>query len=103
MISGARWRNILSEAHPASVCISEEPIRLTGSAVAPDVGRLWVLDAALDLIVAVAIFGELAAVIVDVLGRTLERVALRELLTPADVLESESEARAVAQSFIREA
>jgi TRAP-type C4-dicarboxylate transport system permease small subunit len=47
------------------------PASVAGSAVMPDVGRLWVLDAALDVVVAVAIFGELAAVIVDVLGRTL--------------------------------
>jgi tripartite ATP-independent transporter DctM subunit len=47
------------------------PASVAGSAVAPDDGRLWLLDAALDVVVAVAIFGELAAVIVDVLGRTL--------------------------------
>src|SRR5580692_11792704 len=37
----------------------------------PAAGRLRVMDAALDIVVAVAIFGELAAVITDVLGRTL--------------------------------
>lgn len=41
------------------------------AAIVPDAARLWVMDAALDIIVAVAIFGELTAVIVDVLGRTL--------------------------------
>jgi tripartite ATP-independent transporter DctM subunit len=47
------------------------PAVVAGPAIMPDAGRLRVLDAALDLIVAVAMFGELAAVIADVLGRTL--------------------------------
>jgi tripartite ATP-independent transporter DctM subunit len=41
------------------------------TAIVPCGARLWVMDAALDIIVAVAIFGELAAVITDVLSRTL--------------------------------
>jgi tripartite ATP-independent transporter DctM subunit len=47
------------------------PASVAGSAVAPRSGRLWVLDTLLDVVVAAAIFGELAAVIADVLGRTL--------------------------------
>ena len=37
----------------------------------PAASRLWILDSALDLVVAAAMFGELAAVIGDVLCRTL--------------------------------
>ncbi len=50
---------------------AEIPASVAGWAAAPESGRLWVMDAALDVVVAVAIFGELAAVITDVLGRTL--------------------------------
>lgn len=50
---------------------AEIPASVAGWAAAPEPGRLWVMDAALDVVVAVAIFGELAAVITDVLGRTL--------------------------------
>jgi tripartite ATP-independent transporter DctM subunit len=42
-----------------------------GIAVLPAFSRFPVLDAALDIIVATAMFGELAAVVADVLGRTL--------------------------------
>ena len=49
----------------------EVPASIAGPAAVPATGRLWVLDSALDIIVAVALFGELAAVVADVLGRTL--------------------------------
>jgi 1-deoxy-D-xylulose-5-phosphate reductoisomerase len=84
------------EAFPA-VGLAKEAGRLGGSGPA-------VFNAANEEAVGAFLRGELAFLgIVDVLARTLDRVALRELCTPADVLESESEARAVAQSFIREA
>ncbi len=47
------------------------PVVVAGSVFAAKSNRLWVLDSALDLIVAFAIFGELAAIITDVVGRTL--------------------------------
>jgi tripartite ATP-independent transporter DctM subunit len=47
------------------------PAEVAGPAFVPEAARLWVLDAALDIIVALAMFGELAAVITDVIGRTL--------------------------------
>jgi 1-deoxy-D-xylulose-5-phosphate reductoisomerase len=85
-----------TEAFPA-VGLAKEAGRLGGSGPA-------VFNAANEEAVGAFLRGELAFLaIVDVLARTLERVVLRELHTPADVLESESEARAVAQSFIREA
>jgi 1-deoxy-D-xylulose-5-phosphate reductoisomerase len=87
-------------AFPA-VGLAKEAGRLGGSGPA-------VFNAANEEAVAAFVAGDLPFLgIVDVLSRTLERVALRELLTPADVLESEGEARAVAkefiQSFVREA
>jgi 1-deoxy-D-xylulose-5-phosphate reductoisomerase len=85
-----------TEAFPA-VALAKEAGRLGGSGPA-------VFNAANEEAVAAFVRGDLPFLgIVDVLGRTLERVALRELHTPADVLESESEARAVAQLLIREA
>jgi len=47
------------------------PAEIAGPAFVPENNRLWILDRALDLIVAFAIFGELAAIITDVIGRTL--------------------------------
>ena len=44
---------------------------VAGPAFVPDTVRLWMLDSALDIIVALAMFGELGAVIADVIGRTL--------------------------------
>ncbi|MCW2549497.1 MAG: 1-deoxy-D-xylulose 5-phosphate reductoisomerase, partial [Mycobacterium sp.] len=85
-----------ADAFPA-VGLAKEAGRIGGSGPA-------VFNAANEEAVGAFLRGELAFLgIVDVLARTLDRVVLRELRTPADVLESESEARAVAQSFIREA
>jgi 1-deoxy-D-xylulose-5-phosphate reductoisomerase len=82
------------EAFPA-VGLAKEAGRLGGSGPA-------VFNAANEEAVAAFVSGDLPFLgIVDVLARTLERVVLRELHTPADVVESESEARAVAQSFIQ--
>jgi 1-deoxy-D-xylulose-5-phosphate reductoisomerase len=82
------------EAFPA-VGLAKEAGRLGGSGPA-------VFNAANEEAVAAFISGELPFLgIVDVLSRTLEQVALRELHTPADVLESEGEARAVAKTFIQ--
>jgi tripartite ATP-independent transporter DctM subunit len=47
------------------------PASVAGPAAEPLAARLWLLDSALDIIVAVALFGELAAVIADVIGRTV--------------------------------
>jgi 1-deoxy-D-xylulose-5-phosphate reductoisomerase len=83
-----------AEAFPA-VGLAKEAGRLGGSGPA-------VFNAANEEAVASFVAGDLPFLgIVDVLSHTLERVALRELLTPADVLESEGEARAVAKAFIR--
>jgi 1-deoxy-D-xylulose-5-phosphate reductoisomerase len=85
-----------TEAFPA-VALAREAGRLGKSGPA-------VFNAANEEAVAAFLAGDLAFLsIVDVVARTLEQVTLRELHTPADVLESEGEARAVAQSFIREA
>ena len=83
-----------AEAFPA-VGLAKEAGRLGGSGPA-------VFNAANEEAVAAFISGDLPFLgIVDVLSRTLEQVALRELHTPADVLESEGEARAVAKAFIQ--
>jgi 1-deoxy-D-xylulose-5-phosphate reductoisomerase len=83
-----------TEAFPA-VALAKEAGRLGGSGPA-------VFNAANEEAVAAFIAGDLPFLgIVDVLSRTLEQVALRELHTPADVLESEGEARAVARAFIQ--
>ena len=82
------------DAFPA-VGLAKEAGRLGGSGPA-------VFNAANEEAVAAFISGDLPFLgIVDVLSRTLEQVALRELHTPADVLESEGEARAVAKAFIQ--
>jgi tripartite ATP-independent transporter DctM subunit len=47
------------------------PAEVAGPAFVPETAPLWILDAVLDIIVALAMFGELAAVITDVIGRTL--------------------------------
>jgi tripartite ATP-independent transporter DctM subunit len=51
--------------------VVDVPAEIAGPAFVPETTRLWVLDSALDIIVALAMFGELAAVITDVIGRTL--------------------------------
>ena len=62
-----------------------------------------VFNAANEEAVAAFLAGQLPFLaIVDVIQQTLSRVALRELSTPADVLDSESEARAFARSLISE-
>ncbi len=61
-----------------------------------------VFNAANEEAVAAFLSGDLPFLgIVDAVARTLDRVAPRELTTPADVLDSESEARDLARSFIR--
>ena len=52
------------------------PAEVAGPAFVPETARLRVLDATLDIIVAITIFGELAAVITDVIGRTLFELPL---------------------------
>jgi 1-deoxy-D-xylulose-5-phosphate reductoisomerase len=84
-----------TEAFPA-VGLAKEAGRRGGSGPA-------IFNAANEEAVAAFLKGELAFLrIVEVIERTLDKLPLRELVVPADVLESESEARALARSFIRE-
>ena len=62
-----------------------------------------VFNAANEEAVAAFLAGRLAFLgIVEVIQQTLSRVALRELTTPADVLDSEDEARRLARALISE-
>jgi 1-deoxy-D-xylulose-5-phosphate reductoisomerase len=84
-----------TEAFPA-VALAKEAGRRGGSGPA-------VFNAANEEAVAAFLEGRLPFLgIVDVVERTLDRVALRELSSAADVLESESEARALARALIQE-
>jgi 1-deoxy-D-xylulose-5-phosphate reductoisomerase len=83
-----------TEAFPA-VALAKEAGRRGGSGPA-------VFNAANEEAVAAFIAGRLPFLsIVDVVERTLNQVALRELSSAADVLDSESEARALARDLIR--
>jgi 1-deoxy-D-xylulose-5-phosphate reductoisomerase len=84
-----------TEAFPA-VGLAKEAGRRGGSGPA-------VFNAANEEAVAAFLEGRLPFLgIVDVVERTLDRVALRELTSAADVLESESEARSLARALIQE-
>jgi 1-deoxy-D-xylulose-5-phosphate reductoisomerase len=84
-----------TEAFPA-VALAKEAGRRGGSGPA-------VFNAANEEAVAAFLAGRLPFLgIVDVVERTLDRVALRELSSLADVLESESEARGLARALIQE-
>ncbi len=84
-----------TDAFPA-VGLAKEAGRRGGSGPA-------VFNAANEEAVAAFLAGDLPFLrIVEVIERTLVDLPLRELHTPADVLESESEARILARSFIRE-
>jgi 1-deoxy-D-xylulose-5-phosphate reductoisomerase len=84
-----------ADAFPA-VGLAKEAGRRGGSGPA-------VFNAANEEAVAAFLAGDLPFLrIVEVIERTLVDLPLRELRTPADVLESESEARILARSFIRE-
>jgi 1-deoxy-D-xylulose-5-phosphate reductoisomerase len=84
-----------TEAFPA-VALAKAAGRRGGSGPA-------VFNAANEEAVAAFIAGRLPFLsIVDVVERTLNRVALRELSSAADVLDSESEARDLARALIRE-
>ena len=84
-----------TEAFPA-VGLAKEAGRRGGSGPA-------VFNAANEEAVAAFLEGRLPFLsIVDVIERTLDRLPLRELATPADVLDSEDEARRLAHTFIRD-
>jgi 1-deoxy-D-xylulose-5-phosphate reductoisomerase len=84
-----------TDAFPA-VGLAKEAGRLGGSGPA-------VFNAANEEAVAAFLAEQLPFLrIVEVIERTLSRLSVRELDTPADVLDSEREARELARSFIRE-